>query len=198
MCSSDFVSFKIDHTRQAHIQTKIEGIVAEAKTKMANNDKKGALFLMKRKKLYEAEIDKIEATKMTLDQQAINLESAKTNADALLALKSGTAAMKGIRKEMDIEKVDDMMDEIREEMELANEISHAIAQPIDIVPMDEDELLAELTELELKDTEQKMLKKPAEDLGLPAAPTAKLPEKKKTQQELEEEEHLKELQALMA
>ena len=168
---------------------------------MANNDKKGALFAMKRKKLYEQEIEKIDATKMTLEQQCINLESATQNKETFAALKTGTQAMKNIRKEMDIEKVDDMMDDIREEMEMAQEISNAIAQPVDIgMPMDDDELLAELEELEVKDAEQKMLKKPAAaaDQAFPAVPTTMLPEKKKTTQELEEEAALKELEAMMA
>jgi charged multivesicular body protein 4 len=185
--------------RQAHIQTKIDAIVEEAKTKMANNDKKGALFAMKRKKLYEQEIEKIDAAKMTLEQQAINLESAATNIDTIKVIQMGTQATKQMRKDMDIDKVDEILDEVREEMEMANEIGRAIAQPIDVgIPMDDDELLAELAELEVQDVEKKMLKKPAEDLGLPAAPTAKLPEKKRTKQELEEEQHLKELEALMA
>jgi len=186
--------------RQDHIQTKVDALVAEAKAKMANNDKKGALFAMKRKKLYEQEIEKLENTKMTLESQVINLESATQNKETFAALKTGTEAMKNIRKEMDIEKVDDMMDDIKEEMELAQEIGNAIAQPVDLMPMDDDELLAELAELGAQDAEDSLLKKPAgrEDLGLPAVPTKKLPAKKKTAQELEEEAALKELQAMMA
>lgn len=190
--------------RQAHIQTKIDAIIEEAKTKMANNDKKGALFAMKRKKLYEQEIEKIDAAKMTLEQQAINLESAATNINTIKVIQMGTQATKQMRKDMDIDKVDEILDEVREEMEMANEIGRAIAQPIDVgVPMDDDELLAELAELEVQDMEKKMLKKPGEELEdmetkMPAAPTAKLPERKKTKQELEEEQNLKELEALLA
>ena len=51
-------------------------MVKEAKVKMAKGDKKAALFAMKRKKLYEAEVDKIQNVKMTLETQVINLESA--------------------------------------------------------------------------------------------------------------------------
>jgi charged multivesicular body protein 4 len=191
--------------RQTHIQSKIDTLVAEAKAKMASNDKKGALFAMKRKKMYESEIEKIDATKMTLEQQCINLESATQNKETFAALKTGTQAMKNIRKEMDIEKVDDMMDDIREEMELAQEISNAIAQPVDIgTPMDDDELMAELAELEMQDTEQKLLKKPATatadtNLGMPTVPTGKLAApKNQTSAEMEEEAALKELEALMA
>ena len=172
----------------------------EAKTKMANKDKKGALFAMKRKKLYEQEVEKLENTKMTLESQVINLESATQNKETYHAMKTGTDAMKTIRKEMDIEKVDDMMDDIREEMEIAQEISNAIAQPVDLMPMDDDELLAELAELEAQDAEKNLLKKPVgrEELGLPEVPTKKLPAKKKTSKELEEEQALKELEAMMA
>jgi charged multivesicular body protein 4A/B len=38
---------------------KIEAQVVEAKAKMSKGDKKAALFAMKRKKMYEAEADKI-------------------------------------------------------------------------------------------------------------------------------------------
>jgi len=184
--------------REQHIQTKVDALVAEAKTKMSAGDKKGALFAMKRKKMYESEIDKINNTKMTLETQVMNLESAVQNKDAFSAMKTGTGAMKNIRKEMDIEKVDDMMDDIREEMEVANEISNAIAQPVDFMPMDEDELLAELQELEAQDTEDKLLEKPTGKLNMPSAPTSRLPAKKKTAKETEEEDALKELQAMMS
>ena len=47
---------------------------------MAKGDKKGALFCMKRKKLYEAEADKIQNVKMTLETQVINLPLQKGKA----------------------------------------------------------------------------------------------------------------------
>ena len=39
--------------REAYIQKKIELMVAEAKAKMARKDKNGALFALKKKKMYE-------------------------------------------------------------------------------------------------------------------------------------------------
>merc|ERR1712130_365267 len=94
----------------------------------ARNDKKGALFSMKRKKMYEGELDKIQNVKMTLETQVMNLESASQNADTFMALKQGTTAMKNIRQGVGLDNVDDMMDDIKEEMQMANEISDAIAQ----------------------------------------------------------------------
>ena len=115
---------------------------------MARGDKKGALFAMKRKKMYEAEAEKICNVKMTLETQAISLESAHQNAETFAAMKTGTQTMKQIRKDVGIERVDDIMDDMKEEMELANEVNSAIAQSVDPFMADDDDLLAELEELE--------------------------------------------------
>ena len=48
---------------EAHIQSKVDALVLEAKTKMAAGDKKGALFAMKRKKCMRAKLKKYATTK---------------------------------------------------------------------------------------------------------------------------------------
>jgi charged multivesicular body protein 4 len=52
---------------------------------------------MKRKKLYEAEYDKIQNIKMTLETQVIGLESAAQNAETFKAMSQGTKTMQKIR-----------------------------------------------------------------------------------------------------
>ena len=138
----------------------------------------GALFAMKRKKLYEQEVDKIQNVKFTLETQVMNLESASQNAQTYKALQQGTKTMQKIRTDVGIEQVDDVMDQIKEEMELAQEINQAISQPVDPLMMDEDELFAELNALETADLEAELLKPPASavsPLSMPAAPASKLP-----------------------
>jgi charged multivesicular body protein 4 len=153
----------------------------------------GALFAMKRKKLYESEQDKIANVKMTLETQVINLESAAQNAQTFQAMQAGSKTMQKIRNDVGIEKVDDVMDEIREEMEMANEINTAIAQPVDPLMTDEDELLDELNALETADLEAELLKPPPMQetpLNLPSVPTSALAKK--------EEDDLKQLEAELA
>ncbi|CAB9515814.1 body protein 4B [Seminavis robusta] len=190
-------AIKTQEKREEHILKKVEAQVAEAKAKMAKGDKKGALFAMKRKKMYEAEADKIQNVKMTLETQAINLESAAQNAATFDAMRSGTNTMKKIRNDVGIEKVDDIMDEMKEEMEMAEEVNNAIAQPVDGLMADEDELLAELEGLETADLEAELLAppKPVEDLGLPSVPASKLPQPKLANDEADE---LKKLEAELA
>ena len=153
------------------------------------------MFALKRKKLYESELDKIQNVKMTLETQVMNLESAAQNANTFKAMESGKTAMKKVRVDVGIERVDDMMDDIREEMEMASEISNAIAQPVDPLLIDDDELLAELEELEAADVEEELLKQPAKktEINLPAVPSSKLPALQK-----DEADELRKLEAELA
>jgi len=182
------------YNRQEHISSKIDSLIVEAKAKMAKGDKKGALFSMKRKKLYEAEIDKIENVKMTLETQVINLESAAQNAETFKAMQAGNTTMKKIRQDVGIEQVDNIMDEIKEEMDMASEINSAIAQPVDPLMCDDDDLLAELNDLETADLEAEFLRPAhATPFSLPQVPDAKLPALAR-----QEEEDLRQLEAELA
>lgn len=184
-------------SREEHVARKMEDTIKEAKLKMSKGDKKGALFAMKRKKLYEAEIDKIQNVKMTLETQVLNLESAAQNAETFKAMEAGSNTMAKIRTEVGVEKADDIMEAIREEMEMAQEINNAIAQPVDPLLLDNDELLEELNMLEAADLESELLAPPtkqaAPSLSLPTVPDSKLPSLAK-----EEEDDLKQLEAELA
>ena len=150
---------------------------------------------MKRKKLYEGEIDKIQNVKMTLETQVINLESSAQNAETFKAMEAGTKTMQKIRTEVGVEKADDIMDQIKEEMEMAQEINNAISQPVDIMMADEDELLEELNALETADLEKELLAPPSKvaTFSLPTVPDTKLPSLAK-----QEEDDLKQLEAELA
>lgn len=134
---------------------------------------------------------------MTLETQVMNLESAAQNAATFQAMSAGKQAMAGIREDTDIDKVDNLMDDIKEEMEMADEISNALAQPVDPLMTDEDDLLAELQELEAQDVEDELLQ-PAktQEVAFPDAPSTELP--KISGATKEEEAELKQLEAELA
>lgn len=150
--------------REAHLEKKIQAQLKEAKVKSSKKDKKGALFCLKRKKMYEAEVIKIQGAQMTLTQQIMSLESATINMEVFKGMKTGANAMKQIHGQMNVDKVDETMEEINETMDVAKEISDVISQPVGD-PLDEDDLLEELNELEEEELESKML-----DVSVPAAP----------------------------
>mmetsp|Transcript_4317 Transcript_4317/g.9036 ORF Transcript_4317/g.9036 Transcript_4317/m.9036 type:complete len:215 (-) Transcript_4317:159-803(-) len=170
---------------EAHIGTKITAQTAEAKAKLAKKDKKGALICMKRKKMFENEITKIQGARMTLEQQMMALENAAMNMQTFGAMNEGKQALKAARGGMDADTIGDTMDDIREEMDEADAIATALGAPLDDALEDDDELLAELNMMEQDDLEDKLLNPPsvptstpvgaAEDiLDLPDAPTSQV------------------------
>jgi charged multivesicular body protein 4A/B len=136
----------IQEKREEHLQVKINKLAELAKLQMRKGDKRAALSTMKKRKLYEGELAKIDNVKLTLETQAIQLEGAAQNVHTFDAMKSGTGAMAFIRKSMGVELVDEMLDDIKEEMDLHREVDNAFSAPIDIMA-DDDALLAELDAL---------------------------------------------------
>eukprot|EP00753_Platysulcus_tardus_P008101 PLAT15622.1.p1 GENE.PLAT15622.1~~PLAT15622.1.p1 ORF type:complete len:246 (+),score=138.66 PLAT15622.1:47-739(+) len=161
--------------RELHIQNKIKAALNDAKKKSAAKDKRGAIFCLKRKKMYEAEIEKIGGARMTLESQIMSLESATVNMETFKAMRAGAAAMKDVHGKMTVDKVDDMMEDISEEMAVADEISRAIAGPMMDVE-DDDELLEELARMEEEDLEVTLMAAPSVPTTAVAAPAVAAPD----------------------
>ncbi|KAI9173149.1 ESCRT-III subunit protein snf7 [Blastocladiella emersonii ATCC 22665] len=157
--------------RERYLQTKIDNELKTAKANATNN-KRAALMALKRKKMYETQIEKISGARMTIETQMGTIENANVNLEAMKAMKMGADAMKEIHGAMDINKVDQTMDEIRDQMDLANEISDAISQPVGMgMDMDEDELNAELELLEQEELDSKLLGLENVPISAPNVPT---------------------------
>lgn len=180
--------------RKTHLNTKITEFMKKAREKMKKGDKRGAMMLLKKKKMYEKEITKIEGSQMNMEQQIITIEGMYTNKLVFDNLKNTNNCIKTLHNTMDIEDVEDLHDDINEAMENSNEISELMSRPIG-EEYDEDELLEELTidsmtqldELPNVNTEKIVL-------NLPEAPTSKLENNNSSATDKE----LAELEALMA
>lgn len=59
----------------------------------------GALFQLKRKKMYEKQIDQIYGKKSNIEMQIMALESASSNKELLSAMQTGKAALSASVKE---------------------------------------------------------------------------------------------------
>jgi len=134
--------------REQYLQKKIDNELATAK-KNAQSNKKAALMALKRKKTYESQMEKLSGARMTIESQVMAIEGASVSLEAMNAMKQGAGAMKSIHKGMDIDTVDQTMEEIKEQMDLAEEINSAISQPAGFgMDFDEESLAQELSELE--------------------------------------------------
>jgi len=184
--------------REQFLMKKCDQQVMEAKKFMAAKNKRAALMCLKRKKTYEVQVEKISGARMTIEQQVMTLEGANVSLEAMNAMKMGAASMKSIHNDINIDKVDDTMEEIREQMDIANEINDAISTPLGGEVMDEDELLGELEELEQESLDEQLLQmNNAPQQKLPSVPSSKLPAAK-SKPAVDEDAELAALEASMA
>lgn len=160
--------------RQSVLERKIEEELKTAKTNGVKN-KRVALQALKRKKRYEAQLNQIDGTLTTLEYQREALENANTNTEVFKVMAAAAKASKAAHAELDIDKVHDLKDEITEQQDIAREISEAISNPIGMMgdEMDDDELMAELEELEQENLDKELLDVPTTG-PLPDVPASEL------------------------
>ena len=196
--------------KQSHLQAQIATQEQQARTYLTKQNKNMAKNALKRKKMFESQLVKIEGQIDSLEQQLYSIESANLNLETIRAMKQGATAMKNIHKGLDIDKVDETMDEIREQVELGEEISDAISRPLytGVNDVDEDELDEELDMLAQETVAEDTMAAPESNdkVRMPSVPADKIkstePETKEPEEEGEEEEDederaLRELQAEM-
>uniref|UniRef100_T1GCZ7 Uncharacterized protein n=1 Tax=Megaselia scalaris TaxID=36166 RepID=T1GCZ7_MEGSC len=143
--------------KQEFLESKITQEIEIAK-KNGTKNKRAAIQALKRKKRYEKQLQQIDGTLSTIEMQREALESANTNTAVLTSMKNAADALKSAHKELDVDKVHDMMDDIAEQQDVAREISDAISNPVAFgQDIDDDELERELEELEQEELDKELL-----------------------------------------
>ncbi|XP_031392061.1 vacuolar protein sorting-associated protein 32 homolog 1-like [Punica granatum] len=158
-----------------------------------------AIQCLKRKILYEQQIEQLGNFQLCIHDQMIMLEGAKAKTETVNALRTGAATMKAMQKLLNIDDVDTTMDEINEQTENMKQIQEALSAPLGAAAdFDEDELEAELEEHKGAELEEQLLRPvtmaPADPVHVPAGPRPVRPARKQTA----EEDELAALQAEMA
>uniref|UniRef100_A0A8C5QT51 Charged multivesicular body protein 4C n=1 Tax=Leptobrachium leishanense TaxID=445787 RepID=A0A8C5QT51_9ANUR len=177
--------------KQEYLEKKIEHELQTAR-KHGTKDKRAALQALKRKKRLEKQLTQIDGTLSTIEFQREALENSHTNTEVLKNMGYAAKAMKTVHQNMDVNKIDELMQDINEQQEVAQEISDAISRPAGFgEEFDEDELLQELEELE-----QDELNKHMANVNLPSVPSTKLPARAaSSRRRVEEDEDMKMLEA---
>ncbi|KAL3978517.1 hypothetical protein ACER0C_019579 [Sarotherodon galilaeus] len=183
--------------KQDFLEKKIEQELVTAK-KNGTKNKRAALQALKRKKRYEKQLAQIDGTLSTIEFQREALENANTNTEVLKNMGFAAKAMKAAHENMDIDKVDDLMAEITEQQEVAQEISDVISRPVGFgEDYDEDELMAELEELEQEELDKNLLEIGGTE-NLPSVPSTSLPSKPAKKKVEEDEDDMADLEAWAA
>ncbi|TFK10905.1 caspase recruitment domain-containing protein 11 [Platysternon megacephalum] len=177
--------------KQEYLETRIQRELTAAKQHGTRN-KRAALQALKRKKRYEKQLSQIDGTLSTIEFQREALENSHTNTEVFKNMGYAAQAMKKVHENMDLDKIDSLMDDITEQQAVAQEISEAISNRVGFgEEFDEDELMAELEELEQEELNKKMT-----DVRLPSVPSTLLPSRPaSSRKKVEDEDDMKQLAA---
>jgi hypothetical protein len=184
--------------RRDFIEKKATAEHQSAVAKNKKGDKKGALVHLKRKKMYEKEIEKINGGIFNLEQQAMTIESTSVNVDIVNAMKTGKQALSQMQEAVDVDDVQDLQEDIAEQMAQANEIDDVISRPLG-TDLDMDDLEDELAELESDEVAAQLDDLPSLPTSKVADPTVNLPAAPTHAVEMDDEDAaLAQLEAEMA
>jgi hypothetical protein len=156
--------------RQTHLEIQIQKAHDAAKAKMRKKDTRGAKYELRKKKMLEKQLEQNYGKQMNLETQMQALEGAASDREVLNAMRDGANALQAAIKPSDVERVDDIMDDINESMAMADELGEAMSQNIG-QQIDDDELLGELEEMEQEMADEDML-----SMGAPEVPTRQVSE----------------------
>ncbi|KAI9831672.1 MAG: ESCRT-III subunit protein snf7 [Sarea resinae] len=191
--------------REKHLENQMAEQDALAR-KYVNTNKNAARTALKRKKAHEHSLEQTSAQINTLEQEIYSIEAANINQETLNAMRNAGKAMEQIHAGLTMDKVDNTMDQLREQHALGEEIANAITSAPIGEQVDETELEDELNDMAQEELDSNLLRTgtvPVADevhrLPTPAngelkgkSPAAVSPD------EEDEEEELRKLQAEMA
>jgi len=86
--------------KECFLQKKCSAEIEKAKDYTKSKNKNAAIQCLKKKKLYETQIEQLSNFQLRVHDQIIMLESAKATTDTVDALRSGSSAVKAIQQSL--------------------------------------------------------------------------------------------------
>lgn len=137
------------HHQTAALNTRIEELTNTAKDAVAKKNRVVALAALKSKKLAESSLEKRLATLGQLEDVAAKIEQASDNVQLVKVMESSGEALRSLNAAVGgTERVEEVVDRLREQVGQADEVTNIIAEGGGTVVIDESEIDDELAELE--------------------------------------------------
>eukprot|EP01121_Diplochlamys_sp_Union-15-3_P020650 TRINITY_DN8101_c0_g1_i2.p1 TRINITY_DN8101_c0_g1~~TRINITY_DN8101_c0_g1_i2.p1 ORF type:complete len:214 (-),score=55.72 TRINITY_DN8101_c0_g1_i2:38-679(-) len=151
-----------------------------------NAIKQKALRALKQKKMYEGQRDQLMAQSFNLEQTIFTTQSLKDTATQVQVIRDANKTLKSQFKEMDIDNIYDMQDEMQDLLDQNNEIQEVMSRSYEMpYDVDEADLEDELNSLEQElDVEEDL---PSYLRELPST-TSNLPQIAKADQTAQQEQ----------
>ena len=137
--------------RQDFLEKRVAQQDGLAREKAKAKDKRGAMMALKQKKMLSTELESLSQARLTLEQQIMTLESAQTQQVAVQALQLGVQAQKDMNKQINIDKIDQLIEDMQEQRDIQDEVTQVLSQGQPL--MDDADLLEELEAIEAEDFE---------------------------------------------
>ena len=112
-----------------------------------NAVKAKALRILKQKKVYENQREMLTNQSFNIEQQNMAIQSMKDTKTTLQAMQMGLKEMKKEYKKVDLNKIENLQDDLADILEQANEVQDVMGRTYGMPEVDDDELEAELAAL---------------------------------------------------
>jgi charged multivesicular body protein 6 len=162
------LDLKVQRDKLKQYQKRCEAVMTReteiAKTLLAQGKKAQALIALKKKKLQATHLARSQAQLDNVSTLIDSVEFAQIELKVFDALKAGNVALGQLHDQIGgVDAVEELLLDTEDAIARQNEIDEALGQSLAAESIDEDEILAELDELE------------AAQVALPDAPTHALP-----------------------
>lgn len=158
-----------DLTRQTEVLSRrIDELNVAAQDAVRRKNKIAALAALKSKKLAETNLSRRHDTLSQLEDVAVKIEQAADNVQLVKVMQSSTVALRSLNAQVGgADKVDEVLENLREQMGEVDEVGNIIAEAGPGATVDEaevdDELEAMLAEERKKDEEAERIKREAQE-----------------------------------
>lgn len=133
--------------REIHLQKQSDTALRMAREKSQAKDKRGAIFQLRRKKMFEKELVSIAGKKQNMEVQKLTIETAIGNQFNLKVIKDAQKTLSTLVDEKTVEDTDEVLAQIEENMAMGDELDDLLSRPLGPI-YDDDEFLEELEEMD--------------------------------------------------
>lgn len=169
---------------RANLERDEKKLLQRAKELHAQDQTNAALQLLKLRHFKLNEVNQVEKQLLNVLQLVQTINSTQNEHEVVRAMKMGKEALERMHQEITVDQVLELMDDIREQHEVENEISTLIGTAF--TALDDSEIEADLASLEKEVQEEKKIQQQQQQeqptveeenlLQFPEVPTTKLPD----------------------
>ena len=148
------------HSKRMHLLKRSADMLKEAKEHKKAGDNARAMSCMKRKQQLDVLARQLEGQLLNLEKTSLMMESTATTVELAHTMKTGSDTLQSLLKDVSIDDIDQVADDLHEHMTDAHDLGEALSKPLGVIedPEQDEHLLAEM---EAWDADEKIAQLPS-------------------------------------